>query len=40
MFITFGTLGFLWVFFWILTFKEIRITTDDDDFIIVPPKVF
>jgi hypothetical protein len=39
MFLTFGSFGFIWVFMWILSFKEIRITTEDDDFIIIPPKV-
>lgn len=38
MFTTFGLLGFLWCAAWILSFKEIRITTPDDDYIIVPTK--
>ena len=39
MFLTFGSFGFVWIFMWILSFKEIRITTEDDDFIIIPSKV-
>ncbi len=39
MFVTFGVMGFLWCGAWILSFKEIRITTPDDDYIIVPAKV-
>ena len=39
MFVLFGLMGFMWCTAWICSFKEIRITTDDDDFVIVPPKV-
>lgn len=38
MFVLFGLMGFLWCGAWILSFKEIRITTPDDDYIIVPTK--
>lgn len=36
-FLTFGCFGFLWIIFWILSFKEIKLT-EDDEYIIVPPK--
>ncbi len=39
MFVLFGLMGFVWCGAWILSFKEIRITTPDDDYIIVPTKV-
>lgn len=39
MFILFGSTGFIWVAIWIFSFKEIRIITEDDDFIIIPPKL-
>lgn len=39
MFLIFGSMGFMWVFAWIFSFKEIKITTEDEDFIIVPPKI-
>ena len=39
MFMFFGLLGFVWVGAWILSFKEIRLTSEDDEYIIVPPKV-
>ncbi len=37
-FLTFGCFGFIWILFWILSFKEIKLT-EDDDYIIVPAKV-
>ena len=37
-FLNFGCFGFLWIIFWILSFKEIKLT-EDDEYIIVPPKV-
>ena len=39
MFFLFGSFGFIWVLVWVFSFKEIRIAVEDDDFIIVPPKV-
>lgn len=39
MFLLFGSSGFIWVLVWIFSFKEIRIITEDDDFIIIPPKL-
>jgi MFS family permease len=38
MFLSFGSFGFVWCFFWIVSFKEIRISSEDDDFIIISPK--
>lgn len=39
MFLIFGSIGFLWVATFIASYKEIRVTNEDDDFIIIPPKV-
>lgn len=39
MFFIFGLMGFLWVFCWILSYKELRILTKDDDYIITPTKL-
>jgi hypothetical protein len=36
MFIIFGILGFIWVGAWILSFKDLRIISNDDDYIIAP----
>lgn len=38
MFLTFGCIGFVWILAWIASFKEIKLT-EDDDYIIVPPRV-
>ncbi|CAF0769657.1 unnamed protein product [Brachionus calyciflorus] len=39
MFLLFGSIGFFWVSIWIFSFREIKIITEDDDFIIIPPKL-
>jgi len=39
MFLIFGSIGFLWVATFIASYKEIRVTNEDDDFIIIPPKI-
>lgn len=39
MFLIFGSIGFLWVATFVVSYKEIRVTNEDDDFIIIPPKV-
>ena len=39
MFLMFGSMGFTWVVTWLLVFKEIRITSIEDDFMLLPPKV-
>lgn len=36
MFVIFGLMGFLWVFAWVLSYKELKILTNDDDYIIAP----
>ena len=36
MFFIFGIMGFIWIFAWILSYKELRIISNDDDYIIAP----
>ena len=36
MFIIFGLMGFVWVIFWILSYKELKLITADDDYIVAP----
>jgi len=37
MFYSFGALGFVWVFFWIIMYREVRGSFDEE--FIQPPKV-
>jgi hypothetical protein len=36
MFFIFGMLGFIWVFVWVMSYKELRIISTDDDYIVTP----
>lgn len=36
MFFIFGLMGFMWVFFWVMSYKELKIITSDDDYIVTP----
>lgn len=40
MFLIFGSIGFLWVGTFVVSYKEIRVANEDDDFIIISPKVW
>jgi len=39
MFYLFGIMGFLWVFAWIISYRDLRIISNDADYIIVPSKL-
>lgn len=36
MFIIFGLMGFIWVIFWVLSYKELKLITADDEYIVAP----